>query len=38
MQSLSQGEELNELLKADLCCPNAPFMEEEGTDLASGAP
>ena len=37
MQSLSQGEEMNELLKAALCCPNVPFMEEE-TDLASGTP
>ena len=38
MQSLSQGEEMNELLKAALCCPNVPFMEEEETDLASGTP
>ena len=38
MQSLSQGEEMNELLKAALCCPNVPFMEEEETDLARGTP
>lgn len=29
---------MNELLKADLCCPNVPFMEEEETDPASGTP